>query len=91
MSIHVSETFEMEILFNFIEINFIFVYRLLSYAGKTRSLDDIDESLVGELTEVEKFLLKSQDLMKVRGKVNATKLHKLLLLSHSAVLIFSSF
>ncbi|CAG2200299.1 unnamed protein product [Mytilus edulis] len=43
---------------------------LNSYASKTKDIDDLDESLVGELSKVELHLLKSQDLMKVRGKGN---------------------
>ncbi|VDI46116.1 Hypothetical predicted protein [Mytilus galloprovincialis] len=43
---------------------------LNSYASKTKDVDDLDESLVGELSKVELHLLKSQDLMKVRGKGN---------------------
>lgn len=43
---------------------------LNSYASKTKEIDDLDESLFGELSKVELHLLKSQDMMKVRGKGN---------------------
>lgn len=47
------------------------MYSCGAYARKTSDLDEIDESLVGELTKVEKYLLKSQDLIRVRGKVRS--------------------
>ena len=43
---------------------------LKNFAARKTHLDDIDESLVGELTDLEKLLLKSQELMTVRGKVH---------------------
>lgn len=43
--------------------------RLQSYASRSRGLEDIDESLAGDLNPVEKKLLETQDFMKVRGKV----------------------
>lgn len=52
-------------------------YSLGNYAEKSTNLNDVDESLVGQLNEVEKYLLKSQDLMKVRGKVSKTILARL--------------
>ncbi|XP_033758095.1 uncharacterized protein LOC117340444 [Pecten maximus] len=44
------------------------VIKLQSYASRTKDLSDIDASMVGELSEVEKLLLKTQELMTVRGK-----------------------
>lgn len=41
---------------------------LRDYAARHQSLNDVDESLVGDLTDLEKYLLNSQELMKVRGK-----------------------
>ena len=32
-------------------------------------MDDVDLALVGELTATEKYLLESQELMEIRGKV----------------------
>ena len=42
---------------------------LQSYAARKKDLSDIDESVAADLTEVEKYLLTSQELMTVRGKV----------------------
>ena len=36
-------------------------------------MDELDQSLVGDLTVVEMHLLKSQDFMRVRGKVRYLK------------------
>ncbi|XP_069120721.1 uncharacterized protein [Argopecten irradians] len=44
------------------------VIKLQSYASRSKGLNDFDESLAGELTAVEKKLLETQDLMRVRGK-----------------------
>ena len=49
-------------------LNFV-LFSLKDYAGRKTELDDVDQSLVGQLTDLEKHLLESQDLMVVRGKV----------------------
>ncbi|XP_033759137.1 glutamic acid-rich protein-like [Pecten maximus] len=46
-----------------------FFFRLQSYASRSKGLDAVDESLAADLSEVEKKLLETQDLMKVRGKM----------------------
>ncbi|XP_033758006.1 uncharacterized protein LOC117340354 [Pecten maximus] len=38
------------------------------YAQRRKELEDVDESLIGELTDLERKLLESHDLMVVRGK-----------------------
>lgn len=43
---------------------------LENFAGKTNDLDDLDQSLVSDLSKVETYLLKSQEMMMVRGKVS---------------------
>jgi hypothetical protein len=43
---------------------------LESFAGKTKEIDDLDQSMLGELTKVEQYLLKTQEMMIVRGKVS---------------------
>lgn len=40
-----------------------------SYASRSCGLDELDESLAKDLTDVEKHLMGTQDLMRVRGKV----------------------
>ncbi|XP_071121847.1 uncharacterized protein [Mytilus edulis] len=42
--------------------------RLKDYAIRRTDLNDVDESLIGDLTDLENELLRSQDLMVVRGK-----------------------
>jgi len=44
-------------------------FSLDDYARRTTDVDEVDASLCGELTEVEQYLMKSQELIKVRGKV----------------------
>ena len=44
--------------------------RLQSFASRSQGLQDIDDSLSKDFTEVEKYLVEKQDLMTVRGKVN---------------------
>ncbi|XP_060600852.1 uncharacterized protein LOC132754246 isoform X5 [Ruditapes philippinarum] len=44
------------------------VISLQSYAARRKDLSDIDESVAADLTKVETYLLKSQELMTVRGK-----------------------
>lgn len=66
-----------------VEVNFIFstmciltrvlLYRLKDYAIRRTDLNDVDESLIGDLTDLENELLRSQDLMVVRGKVSSLK------------------
>lgn len=47
-----------------------FHFRLRSYAQRTNTLSDVDESVAKDLSEVERYLLKTQELMTVRGKVH---------------------
>ncbi|XP_033751889.1 uncharacterized protein LOC117335804 [Pecten maximus] len=42
--------------------------KLQCYASRSRSSDDIDESLESDLTPVERHLLESQEFLRVRGK-----------------------
>lgn len=44
-------------------------FSLRDYTNRSNHLDDVDQSLVGELTDLEKHLLISQQLMTLRGKV----------------------
>ncbi|XP_052280957.1 uncharacterized protein LOC127878471 [Dreissena polymorpha] len=44
------------------------VLNLQSYLQRSSSLSDLDESISKDLTEVEKHLLKTQDLVMIRGK-----------------------
>ena len=41
-----------------------------NYASRQNELKDIYQSLVGDLNELEKYLLNSQELLMVRGKVS---------------------
>ena len=43
--------------------------RVQSYASRSTGLDELDDSLTKDLTEVEKHLMRTQDMMRVRGKV----------------------
>ena len=47
----------------------MWVCRLQSYASRSQGLDNLDESLAQDISEDEKHLMETQDLMKVRGKV----------------------
>ncbi|XP_052229409.1 uncharacterized protein LOC127843707 isoform X6 [Dreissena polymorpha] len=47
------------------------VLNLQSYLQRSSSLSDLDESISKDLTEVEKHLLKTQDLVMIRGKRGA--------------------
>ena len=51
------------------------IFSVASYAGGASDLGDMDESLMDDLTKVEKHLLKTQELMKVRGKVRLCVFH----------------
>ncbi|XP_062566938.1 uncharacterized protein LOC134229248 isoform X2 [Saccostrea cucullata] len=42
--------------------------KVQSYASRSCGLDELDESLAKDLTDVEKHLMGTQDLMRVRGK-----------------------
>ena len=42
---------------------------LRSYTGRSTSIDDVEETLLGDLTDFERYLLKNQELMYIRGKV----------------------
>ncbi|XP_071149521.1 uncharacterized protein [Mytilus edulis] len=44
------------------------VIKLQSFASRSQGLQDIDDSLSKDFTEVEKYLVEKQDLMTVRGK-----------------------
>ncbi|CAG2245278.1 unnamed protein product [Mytilus edulis] len=44
------------------------INELKDYAIRRTDLNDVDESLIGDLTDLENELLRSQDLMVVRGK-----------------------
>ena len=48
-----------------------FIYSLESFARKTTDVDELDQSIVGDLTKVEEHLLKTQEIMTVRGKVSS--------------------
>lgn len=48
----------------------IYVHSLDRYEKRATSVDDVEASLLGELTELEQYLLKSQELMYIRGKVH---------------------
>jgi hypothetical protein len=39
------------------------------YLNRRREVDDVEQSMLGELTTTEKYLMKSQELMWIRGKV----------------------
>ena len=50
--------------------------RLAQYASRKTTLGDLDESMVSEdMSELELYLLKSQEMMTVRGKVSVVKCH----------------
>lgn len=44
-------------------------FRVQTYLRKQTGLSDIDKSVAEDLTEVEKFLLETQEMMMIRGKV----------------------
>lgn len=43
--------------------------RVRNFVERRKGLTDIDNSLASDLTEVENYLLRNQELMVIRGKV----------------------
>ena len=44
--------------------------RVKNYRERKSEMENIDQSLIGDLSQTEQFLLKMHDLMEIRGKVN---------------------
>lgn len=55
----------MGIVFNKYSLSFL---RLNNYAVKL-NIGDLDEGLIGEISMMERYLMKSHDLIQTRGKV----------------------
>ena len=54
----------MLILYNILTDSFL--CSLESFAGKTKEMDDLDQSIIGDLTKVEQYLPKTQEPMNNR-------------------------
>lgn len=50
-----------------------------TYLNRKREMDDVEQSLLGELTTTEQHLIKTQELMWIRGKVNPGQMHVFLM------------
>ena len=49
---------------------YLFLYfSILQYTNRTKGLDGLHERLTDQLTEVEKQLVTSQEVIEIRGKV----------------------
>lgn len=49
---------------------FDYLFRVLNYQHRSKGLDPADEGLMGkELNDLEKYLVASQEMVKIRGKV----------------------
>jgi len=48
-----------------------------TYLRRKREMDDVEQSLLGELTTTEKYLMTTQELMWIRGKVCLMQMHVL--------------
>lgn len=47
----------------------LFIFRKVNYHARSLTMDDSDEAVMGDLTELEKKILGSQELMRIEGKV----------------------
>jgi len=45
-------------------------FRVKNYASRKKKLSDADSTLAEDLSDLEKYLVESQELMSVRGKVH---------------------
>lgn len=52
------------------------IYRMENYAARTTTIDEADAEMMPDLTELEKKLLASQEMFKIRGKVGYELVHK---------------
>ena len=48
------------------------IYSLDDYTRRSQGVDEVDMSLLGKLSPLENYLLESQEMMSVRGKVSVT-------------------
>ena len=48
----------------------IVCFSLSSYNKRVRGVDQVTEGLMGELTQSEKYMLDTHEVIEIRGKVN---------------------
>ena len=53
-----------------IKIIYDFLYRMKQYDNRTQGLNGLHVSLIQQLTDVEKKLVASQEVLEIRGKVS---------------------
>lgn len=48
----------------------IVCFSLSSYEKRVMGIDDVSKGLVGNMTETEKYMMESHEVIEIRGKVN---------------------
>ena len=62
--------FKLDIIYNTEKYILVFFFRVDAYHNRSTELDEADLALRGDLTDYEKHLVESQDLVEIRGKVS---------------------